>query len=115
MQSEALCCDSSLRMAGACQLGCRNSKQYRRLFESSLKNEARRSALAWKCGGSWNRMGPALPPNSDRRSSSSSRLLTEFGERRFQCVMNLDAFQAKTKSLPVCSRQAVTDSGVGVR
>jgi len=41
--------------------------------------------------------------------------LTEFLDSRFQWVMNLEAFQAKTKSLPVCSRQLLTASGVGVR
>ena len=47
--------------------------------------------------------------------SINSRLLTEFAESRFQWVMNFDAFHVKTKSLPVCSFQLLTASGVGVR
>jgi hypothetical protein len=41
--------------------------------------------------------------------------LTELPDSRFQWVMNFDAFQAKTKSSPVWSRQFLTASGVGVR
>jgi hypothetical protein len=61
------------------------------------------------------RRQPALPRSREMRSSSSSRLLTERSDSRFQCVMNFDAFQANTKSRPVCSRQPSTASGVGVR
>jgi hypothetical protein len=42
-------------------------------------------------------------------------LLTEFAESRFQWVMNFDAFHVKTKFLPVCSFQLLTESGVGVQ
>jgi hypothetical protein len=42
-------------------------------------------------------------------------LLTEFSESRFQWVMNLEAFHAKTQSSPVCSRQFFTVSRLGVR
>lgn len=59
-----------------------------------------------KFGG--NRIGPTLPPSNDSRSSSSSRLFTGFCDSRFQCVMNLEAFQAKTKCLPVSRRQPRT-------
>ncbi len=40
---------------------------------------------------------------------------THCGDNRFQCVMNLEAFQAKTKSLPVSAFQPLTASSVGVR
>ncbi len=35
-----------------------------------------------------------------RLSAVSAMLFTERSDRRFQCVMNLEAFQAKTRSGP---------------
>ena len=49
------------------------------------------------------------------RDSISSRLLREVSLRRFQWVMNFDAFHAKTKSSGVCSCPVRTASSVGVR
>jgi hypothetical protein len=66
-------------------------------------------------GGSWNSTGPAFSPRSAMRSSSSASELAAVGSRRFQCVMNFDAFQAKRKPGGVPSRQPATASCVGVR
>ena len=41
--------------------------------------------------------------------------VAERAERRFQCVMNFEAFPAKTKSSGVCARQFSTAASVGVR
>ena len=42
-----------------------------------------------------------LVAKDDSRSSRSCRLLIEFSDKRFQWLMNFDAFQAKTKWRPV--------------
>ena len=51
----------------------------------------------------------------DSRSSRSCKLVIEFSDKRFQSVMNFDAFQAKTKCFQLSSRQRATDFVVGVR
>src|SRR5215212_4445159 len=115
MHNEIFSSLSTRKIRGAYQLGWRNSNAYRRLGESILRKDASRSSFTSNCGGSWNRIGPALSPSNEMRSSKSSRLLIDFSDSRFQCVMNFDAFQANTKSSGVCSRQPFTASGVGVR
>src|ERR1043166_9519961 len=49
-----------------------------------------------------------LSSSKDNRSSISARLFTLLSESRFQLVTNLEAFQATTKSSPVCALHALT-------
>ena len=81
------------------QLGSRNSKAYWRFLLSSLRNEASRSRFTLNCGGSWNKIGPTLGSRALSRVSINSKLLRHFSVNRFQCVINFEAFQAKTEIL----------------
>jgi hypothetical protein len=51
----------------------------------------------------------------DHRSHTCFVSLIAMGNSRFQWVMNLEAFQAKMKSLWVSAFQPLTASSVGVR
>src|ERR1041384_1867519 len=115
MHSDTLSSERRRMICGEYQLGWRNSMLYRLFGESMRRNAERRSASALKLGGNWKRIEAALSPSNDKRLSINSRLFTEFADRRFQCVINFDAFHVKTKFLPVCSFQLLTAFGVGVR
>ena len=85
------------------------------LFRKQLEEGSKPVGVGFKIRRQLKQDGSGLVAEQRQAIFKQLRLLTEFCERRFQWVMNLDAFQAKTKSFPVCSRQLLTASGVGVR